>query len=463
MELLVYLLLGLLIVTVELRRERYFYFDLLTMFHFFYALVYVFTPIMLLLFGPQLINDDTPFARFYYHRYPLTPYIIFAAYLFFLAGFYWKQPHDFARRFEIRFPPFSVATLLKLLPFAFVFLFGMLLVYTSEFGGLIEAIRQAEAYRSSAIAFKKFAFVKYFFPLNDILLYTLYYLLFLSKERCCRRALYFYFGLSLLFVLINFALKNSRGELLFTLGGFYVISAIYHRRLFWKFVLVSTLIAIFILKFADPIFSSISVWVRDGFDAFWHAFIKRLVYLNAHGDSIVSNFTHSIVSLDASLQTSGTTVPFRYLHDFVNALSSMIPGQLFGDKEGGLTLMEQNTLLLSGVRKEIVLPSILGLFGYAFHAVGIFIGMFLYGALGAILSEWFYRIYRDYPVTLPILYLYISSYGYFVFRGTLIYALHDNFMLFVVTAVLLHYAQTYYRNDPITQKIKHYQQNADLI
>ncbi len=460
MEILLYLLLGLLIIIVELKRERYFYFDLLTFFHFFFFLVYVFTPIALLLGGPHLINDDMPFAIFYYHKSPYTPFIVLGAYLFFLGGYYWSKPHRFARRFDIRFPAFTLRHLLKILPFSFVFLYAILFLYTSEFGGIIEAIRQAEAYRSSAIAFKKFAFVKHFFPLNDILLYTLFYLLFLKKEHCCRRWFLFYFFLSILFVSLKFALNNSRGDLLFTFGGFYVIAAIYHRRFFWKFVLITTIVTIFVLKFADPLFGAVAIWVRDGFEAFWNAFVTELKIQNAQGASIVSNFTHAIVSLDTSLQNAGYTYPFRYLKDFVLGIASLVPGQLFGSGSETLTLMEQNTILLSGIKKEIVLPGILGLFGYALHAVGIFIGMFVYGVLGAILSEWFSILYRKYPLTLPILYLYISSYGYFVFRGTIIYAIQDNFMLFVVSSILLFYAKIYYRPQ---QEIKSYIKNADLI
>ncbi|OQX73158.1 MAG: hypothetical protein B6D59_06425 [Campylobacteraceae bacterium 4484_4] len=460
MEILVYLLLGLLIITIELKRERYFYFDLLTFFHFFYFLVYVFTPIALIIGGPHLINDDMPFGIFYYHKCAYTPYVILGAYLFFLAGFYWQKPHYFAKRFEIRFPAFTLYDLLKILPFAFAFLYAVLFLYTSEFGGIIEAIRQAEAYRSSAIAFKKFAFVKYFFPLNDILLYTLFYLLYLKKEACCRKWFLFYFFLSILFVSLKFALNNSRGDLLFTLGGFYVIAAIYHRRFFWKFVWITTLLTIFVLKFADPLFGAVAIWIRDGFEAFWNAFITELKIQNAHGSSIISNFTHAIVSLDTSLQSAGYNYPFRYLKDFVNGITSLVPGQLFGSSSSDLTLMEQNTILLSGVRKEIVLPGILGFLGYAFHAVGIFVGMFVYGTIGAILSEWFSILYRKYPISLPILYLYISSYGYFVFRGTIIYAIHDNFMLFVVSAILLYFAKIYYRPDP---HVKYYSKNVDLI
>jgi hypothetical protein len=201
----VYFLLGLSIFIYEITRKKYFIIDHITLFNFFFFLVYSFTPIALSIYGVQLIAEDMPYGDEYYGKNPFTSTIVFASYLFFIAGYQLISSRP--SRHHVKFETiFNTKTVVKLLPFAYLFLFAILYLYTNEFGGLFQAIELAKAYRSGAILYHKFGFVQHFFPLNGILLYYLYYKVVLQKNREYRFTLSMFFLLSIALSLLIMAL-----------------------------------------------------------------------------------------------------------------------------------------------------------------------------------------------------------------------------------------------------------------
>lgn len=433
-DLLLYFLLGLIIVGFELSRKRYFIIDHITLFNFFFLLVYSFTPIVLLLQGSHLINDDMPYGYEYFGHNIFTSITVLSAYLFFLAGY--NIVLNQSQRYTVVFKTkFEIDYVVKVLPCLYLILFFFFTVYVGEFGGVMEAIEQAEAYRSGALAFHKFGFLERFFPLNTILLYYLYFKVILQKEQKHRVAFITLLLVSIIFSLLIMAVYSSRGFIIFELAGLYIITAMYHKNYFLKYLIPSLIMAFIVIKFGRPLFNSISDFVLYGFDAFWSAFSARLDLIAQDGHSIISNFTHPIVSLEVSLARSGVDVELRYFKDIFYAFFSLLPNELLGIKDPQ-KLMELNTLLLQGQELEQILPGILGFFSYSLSTVGVFIGAFVYGMIGAFIYKLFVNFYHQYRASLVFIYLLTLPYGYFVFRGSPGNLVQEKFILMFVLFVI---------------------------
>ncbi len=434
-DLFLYLLLGLIIVWFELTRKKYFLIDLITFFNFFFFLVYSFTPIAILLTSTDLIAKDMPYGVEYFGQNPFTSTIVFSSYLFFLAGynitFNTKQKYNitFTTEFDLNFN-------LKILPFLYLILFMFFYIYISEFGGLKETIEQAQAYRSGALKYHQYGFLQKLFPLNTILLYYLYYKVVLQKSDKNRTLLLFFFILSLIFSILLTVIYNSRGFIIFEMVGLYVLTVMYYKNYFFKYLIVAVIVVIFIILFGRPLFNSMSDLIKYGFDTFLNNFLDRLTVIEQEDVSIISYFTHPIVSLEASLAKSGVDIELRYFKDIFYALISLLPNELLGF-EDPTPLMQENTLILQGREHSTILPGILGFFSYSLHATGVFIGAFLYGAIGGVLYRLFIAFYEESKSSLIYIYLITLTYGYFVFRGSPTHALQAKFVLLIVLFIIL--------------------------
>ncbi len=428
-----YLLLGFLILYVELRRERYFIIDHLSLFHAFFFLVYVFTPIALILYGDELLSRDLIYGKYYLGKNPWTAWLVFGSYLAFLSGYYWQTPRTGAATVRV-VSRLSEDFIMRLMPFLYLFLVAIVYIYVHAEGGLAHAINNAELYRSGVI-FAKYGFLTRLFPLNQILLFYFFYRLFLAGDRRRRYASMLYFTVSAVLFVIMVALSNSRGFMILTLLTLYIMTAIYYRRYFWRMLLFAALFGYGVIRYGDPLFHAIPDLVHYGFDSFVESFSGRISRVAEEG-SIVANFTHPIVSLDLSLAVSGSEVAFRYFVDFLQAVVAIVPSALI-PIEDPKYVMILNTQLLQGEEVSTVLPGILALFSYSLHGVGMLVGMFLYGMLGGMLSELFRNLYARYRASLVFIVPLMMTYGYFVFRGSPRNALMSLFVLLVVIAAFL--------------------------
>jgi len=430
----IYLLLGAIIVIYELTRKKYFKIDLITFFNLFFFLSYSFAPAALIIGGTHLILNDMPYGSEYFGHYYFTPYIVFLSYFFFLAGFHTLSLGTNDYKWEFKFW-WDEDTIMILLPFAYLLLFFFIFIYVNEFGGLFRTIELAQAYRGGAIQYNTFAFVLKFFPLNAILLYYTYYKYFLQKRK--NKLLLLYFLLSLSFVLLFTVIQNSRGYLIFQLLGIYVITVNYHKNLFLKYLVPTLFVTIIIIKYASAFFNAVQFLFMDGFDAFIAAYMAAVEIKAQEDASIVSYFTHPIVSLEASLVHSGYDVGLRYFRDIKDAFLMIIPNELLGIKEPEMVLMKQNSIVLQGRAIEIVLPGILGYFSYAAQVVGVFVGSYLYGLIGVLLMRLFINLYKISKASIVYIYIFSLAYGYFVFRGVPGHVIDDAFMYLVVIGFLL--------------------------
>ena len=434
MEYMIYLLLGLLIIYIELTRKRFFVIDHIMIFHFFYFMVYSLTPIALMFYGTDILNIDLQLGKFYFNKNPFTAIIVFLGYLFFLLGFNLYKVGTIVSNFSIQLR-ISAKYWINLIFFAYLILFAALIIYVYGEGGLIRAIQNAELYRAGVI-FAKYGYLKHFFPLNTILLFYTYYKVFLEKNDQNIQIYKLFLLLSTVLFILFVALNNSRGFILAHILGLYVITAIYHRQYFAKYMLIIGLVGIFIIKYGDPLFYSIPMWVNHDFDLFMKAFDERIAYHNMVDHNIFANFAHPIISLETSLALSGSQLEFRYFSDFGQALIALLPNKMFGIEDPQF-VMVLNTEMTYGEKISIVLPGILALFSYSLHATGVFLGMFFYGILGRVLLEVFKTLYQQYQSSIIFIYMISFTYGYFVFRGSPRNALFDSFMMIVTIIVLL--------------------------
>lgn len=435
---------GLVIILFELGRKKYFIIDHITFFNFFFFLVYSFTPLALLIYGSDLINYDMPYGSEYFGNNSFTSSIVLGAYLLFVSGY--QISLNSKQNYYFKFKTlFTTSFIVKILPLVFGVLFVFLYFYIAEFGGLREAIDQSEAYRSSTLIFHKFGFLERFFPLNTILLYYLFFKIVVEGKEEFKNVLTMYFAVSIIFALIIISMNSSRGYIIFQALGLYVIYAMYHKNYYLRYMIPAILIAVLVIKFGKPMFSSMSDLVTYGFDTFWSSFTQRLEANNQNERSIVSFFTHPIVSLEASLVNSGVEIDLRYFKDILYAFFSLLPNELLGIKDP-IMLMQVNTLLLEGRLAEDILPGILGFFSYQLNTVGVLAGSFFYGVIGGYLYKIFTNFYEESKGSLVFIYMISISYGYFVFRGSPVNLLIGQFILIVVVFVIFFYSRFIFRD-----------------
>lgn len=441
MDYFLYLLLGLIIIFVELKRKRYFLIDHLTLFNAFFFLVYSFTPIALMFLGPEIIAHDLVLGKYYLGKNPYTASIIFASYLFFIAGYYWGAPRAFASKVSIDFR-LDHHLIMRFIPIVYLLLIAIVVIYVQGEGGLERAIDNAELYRSGVI-FAKYGYLSRLFPLNQILFLYFFYKLFLEKNSEYRYVYSIYVAISFALFIIIVALSNSRGFLIMSLLAFYIMTVMYHKQYFIKFLIFAGTFGFLVIKYGDPFFHAIPDFINYDFDTFVSSFSDRVNQISAAKGSIVSNFVHPLLSLEVSLQLAGGEVSFRYFVDFLHALIAILPNAIMGIEDPQF-VMVLNTELLYGEKVSIVLPGILALFAYSLNVIGVFIGLFLYGVYGGILSEFFRSVYTRYQGSLVFIYLFSMTYGYFVFRGSPRNALMNIFVLLVVVIFLLLFSRISY-------------------
>ena len=442
MDYFIYLFLGFLIIYVEVKRKRYFLIDHLTLFNAFFFLVYAFTPIALLIYGDDVISKDLELGKYYLWKNPYTSTIVLVSYLFFLAGYYWRAPRYAASKIEITFRvPQSL--IMQLMPIVYLFLVAIVLIYVQGEGGLLQTINNAELYRSGVI-FAKYGYLTRLFPLNQILLFYFFYKLFLEQNRDYYNLYRLYFSISLIIFFTMVALANSRGFLIMSLLGMYIMTAMYYKSYFIKFLLLAGSFGFLVIKYGDPLFHAIPDLIHYDVETFLANFMDRIEQLNAQKSSIIANFSHPLLSLEVSLSLAGESVEFRYFVDFLQAFIAILPNALTGIEDPKFVMI-LNTKLLYGEEVSIVLPGILALFAYSLNVVGVFIGLFIYGIIGGVLSEFFRNLYSKYRGSLVFIYLLSMTYGYFVFRGSPRNALMNLFVLLVVVLVLLGFSKISYR------------------
>jgi len=434
----IYLLLGFSIFYYEITRKKYFYIDPITMFNFFYFLVYVIAPVALIVVGNHLILYDMTYGKFYFGKNITTPYLVLFGYFAFIAGY-----ESMMRYFSNSKATFNIDIKQSEKRIVYTILIGNIIlvffiyIYASEFGGLLKAIEQAQAYRSGAIPWHKYDFVLRFLSINTILLYYTFYKVFLEIDTQYKNSYRIFFVISLLMMIVLTLLYDSRGYFIFQVSGLYALMVIYNKNYYLKYMIPTVIVALLFIMYGRILFQSMEYFIKDGFNAFIAAFSQRVEQQAQEHTSIISYFTHAIVSLDASLVHAGYDFNLRYFQDITDAFINIIPNQLLDIKQNNMLLMDVNSLILQGRAINIILPGILGYFVYAFQVPGIFIGMFINGIIGAILYRLFLRLYDFYKGSIVFFYILSLAYGYFAFRGVPDQILFENFGLIIVVFILL--------------------------
>ncbi len=435
-----YILLGLTIVYVEFTRRKYFKIDHLTLFHGFFFLVYSFTPIAILLIGDEAVADDLVYGKYYLDKNPYIGALIYGSYLLFLVGYYWQYPRSFFKNIEFKLM-LHQNTIMSMMPFLYIGIIGLLLLYIVSNGGLREAIQNAELIRGGELE-PKYGFIVRLLKINILLMYYFFFKVFLERDRSFWIEKIIFFSISFAVFSTHAALINSRGFILLTLVGLYVITVIYHNKLFLKFAIGAIIIGMLFIKYGDPLFRSMPDLVNYDFDTFVNTFKEKMAIRDSRDGNIIANFAHPIVSLNLSLNVAGVTEDFRYIMDYIYAIMGLIPNSIasFDDPKNVSVL---NTQLVFGEEVAQTLPGILALFAYAYSIVGVLLGMFLYGVFGGMLSEFFKTVYEKYPGYLAFIYMISLTYGYFVFRGYPTVALNSQFMVIVANIFLLMFSRIY--------------------
>lgn len=111
-------------------------------------------------------------------------------------------------------------------------------------------------------------------------------------------------------------------------------------------------------------------------------------------DVIFREFSHPYKSIDAAIRYSDNGYSYTYFKDFFWSTFRILPSRftsIFLERPEPIHVI--NTTLLTGVQDSGgIPPGLIASFYYSLGIVGVFIGCFLYGAIGRRINIWLFRM-----------------------------------------------------------------------
>ena len=382
--------------------------DFFLLFSAFFLVMYVFTPLHLLVGGPSFLPLSYLYA---YTRYGagslLSALVIIIGYLSVTLGYHSKLVRASASRvrFELRWKTSQtllVASLLLCLSFV------SMVIYALQYGGLERAIRFATLIRSGAWTESgPYVFMKHFMGFSCVSLF-LVFTTTLKEGWRHRSALKAALGLfSCLGVILTNLLIAGRGFIIELFLVLYLTLVLYKRRLYIPFLLLIGAFAFIFILVGEPFFHSLYRGeLLEPIISLFHNFDFAAAY-----QRLWQEFMHPYISLEAAIATAGEFTP-RFFLDWIYALLCLVPERLipFQPPE---TIAYLNTELVIGVRESVVPPGLLAFLWYSALLPGVIFGGVVFGAIGRWLDTVLGKNRRD-PLGIGLYILAAFMWGSFM-------------------------------------------------
>ncbi len=380
-----YLILLVLIAFIEIARKKSYRFDFLTLFHFYFALMYALSA-FLLAFDYNAAGN----SQLSYSNSIQTVLAIFVGYFLVVIGFYAKSAQKLANNIIIKA---RINNLSVFVYAVFLLLFSCLAiyVYSSQYGGVLQTIASTTARRSQAIEAEGSGGLVFFGRLTLFSVLSSYLLgsfIFIKKQQQVKSFIYItitysMFIFSVTVAIIAITITGGRSYLLNYLLGFYLIYLIKSKRVSWLLIGIIACFGSLFLFYGKPFFFSLTA-LPDGYEAVIEKFYETI---DADSDEVgfynfMKNFTFPVYSLDAAF---GKDYPIRWFADFIYGFLTLIPDRLLGT-EPPETIVNYNSRLILG-HNDFQIPVGFLAFGiYSLWWPGLIIVCWAYGWIGRYLQ-----------------------------------------------------------------------------
>jgi oligosaccharide repeat unit polymerase len=447
MALSLYILLGLLIIVLELRRRFSGQpFDAMTAFNCYYFVLFVFVPINVMCFGEDVVRQKYAYET-YGSGETSTALAIFFSYLFFCFGYWVISPKEPKPGVPAAKNCFSLhdSTHIAII----VFFAGVLLtlVYVLQMGGISAVISEASAVRFGEYRVEsEFIFYRFFSQFSADA-FVLFCVVLLGKKvrniritwvdkvfLLCACVFFVFYGLS----------TAGRREFIYPILLCYLVHWSLGGHV--KKMAAAALVLIFMIAGLGALLGPVVLsgnlsTVFDALDisqADWLT-LFAISYGNATS-GLADSYIHFVGAQHASLWQ------FGFLTDIVNLPRDFFPSRLLGF-ERTLHMYGQTTEFFTGLplpAEDVDMSGLepLGLHGYLlvnFSYVGMFAAFFVLG----LIYEWLHsRLKPSDPKDAVgwLIYWWVAL-GFFVYfrDGVLILVLKQQLTWWLVTAALLYY------------------------
>lgn len=372
-----YVAFGIIIVLIELLRNKNKKIDLLTVVNIGYLFIFVLIPILVINMEIQLYNTDINDDNKVFIGFLLS----ILAYIGIISGYYFKNlgnviiNNSSLKKIDNNYS-ISEANIRKLAIFTFIISSLSLIIYTIKLGGITNTLKSAEIYRMYGSEQISGSFIKVFFPLI-VASCNLYYILKIDYKDQKRYSLMFY--VALVFSLYYLIINAGRMPIFIFIATFIVFKVLKDKKV--KYMIPTIIIGIIIVQYLDVFFGYLSF----GADFTGINTLKENKPFSLYIEEFIGQFSFPYLNILNVSEFAKDN--FRMLSDYIMSIIQFLPDGIFYSIGLGSPQMlhEFNTLnhgANAGIPVDIVTYGY-----YQVGILGIIIHTFIFGNITRFLNN----------------------------------------------------------------------------
>lgn len=440
---LAYIGLLLFIIIFEFARYKETKFDFLSLFNLFFALMY---PISGLGFTMTKLFTGSPIliAGKLISNYTLQiPLAIFITYILVVIGFYSTSARKFGSKisFQSRNNQLVYGLAFSLLILACI----SIAIYSSQYGGFLEAISKNNLIRAGAVQGGSFVFLMRFLYIAFFAAYLFASLLFIKKNNEKKQTLTILFIFSVITAFFASIMVGARATMVMAFMNFYLTYLIYKNKLALPIIIPGIFFIFLFVIYGKSFFYSLS-GLPDGYVEVVTRFQQAVSTSGNQGLILTKFFKIFDYSFDSLYAAFNHPNQIRLFSDWFYGFASFLPDRLV-KIEVPPTVSFYNTQYLLGHNQYDIPPGFIASCIYSWSWTGIIIFSFSYGWLGrylqTIMENHLNKIYW-----IPFVYVAIAqAWADFFASGDTTIFLHSNFWILFSVSCLLIFCTKPYCND----------------
>jgi hypothetical protein len=377
------------ILFLEIIRRKDSSIDFLTLFHIFFVLWYPLPALVLDISSFGNVGLALTFDGSKYTSNIQTALAIFVGYFCVFIGFYSKSAVQFGEKIIIK--SYSDKNIIVFAILLLLFGSVSIHIYSSQHGGLLNAVSQAMIIRSSTEANLEGGNLLFFKPLMFFVFFSSYllgsYIIFKPKKT--NLFLIFIFSITVVVSVLAAIIASGRQRVINYVLVFYLGYILKTKKFNLGLILPLLYFAILFILYGKALFFSLTA-LPDGLFAVVEKFLESL-HDKSDSDfdfyTLIANFVYPIHSLDAAFNNK---YEMRLFVDFIYAFLDLLPDRLLGT-EPPKSLGEYNTFFIAKTNEYAIPPGFLAFGIYSMSWSGLIIFCFIFGWLGRYLQTIFNR------------------------------------------------------------------------
>lgn len=404
------------IIELVRRKNKIIIFDFLTSANIFFLIGYCIVPLYYL--NASRYIEIMP-NSFYLDNVAIY---IFLAYQFFILGWglFRRKKYNFKSHSQISQIDYKW---LKMAYFSFFILLLMMILVVIGDGGISKYLSGAlSRYSVEEQEVGGFAFLSRLTNVLPFIAAIFFYFLINKDKEHNYKYIKIFFLLTTVLTVFQIIGGASRGGMVrFFLLLFLVYILVKNKLKIIPLSILSVLAFLFII-YGKQTFYATANFISKG-ESFYESFKYMDNIRNdagKEGNSLFfTEFSHPYKSLDASIRYENKNYEYTYFRDFYWSALRIFPSRLvsiFLERPEPIHIL--NTSLLTGVSGVGgIPPGLIASFYYSLGILGIFLASFLYGALGAVLNNYFNKMINSSKIYYVPLVFFSYFYGFFIVNG----------------------------------------------